>query len=72
MLNEMDNLCGNTRDTEICFMLRKMDSETKAIEKKLFWGVDFLKQKMGSRCNPQSSIHTSPSTVFQELLKNCS
>lgn len=35
MLKEKDRSCCNTKDTEICFMLRKMDSELKAIEKAL-------------------------------------
>lgn len=36
MLKEMDSSFCNTKDSEICFVLRKMDSELKAIEKALF------------------------------------
>lgn len=60
-LKEMDSSSCNTKDTEIFLCSGKWIQNWKQL-KKLFRCVGFLKQKLGSRCNPRlhPSIHLPP------------
>lgn len=70
MLKEMDSSCCNTKDTEICFMLRNNGFRTGSNWK----GSSVVQVSLNRNCDQPSVtfLGTSPSIVFQKLPKSCS